>query len=148
MWMAAENLFQELAVGTLLAVASVIIHGLGLLALSKLVRLETHEEGSRHMTPVSPRGFLVTIAVVLGLFVLHGVEIWLYALAYLALGAIADFSTALYFSTITYAAIGFDAEPLDPAWRMVAGIEGFNGLILIGWSTAFFVTVMGRIRRL
>jgi hypothetical protein len=146
--METGHLLQELAVGTLLAVVSVVIHALGLLTLSKLVRLEMHEEASRHMTPVSFRGFLVTIAVVLGLFLLHGLEIWLFAVAYRWLGAIADFSTALYFSTITYAAIGFDADPLDPAWRMVAGIEGIGGLILLGWSTAFFVTLMGRIRQL
>jgi hypothetical protein len=144
----AENLAQELAVGTLLAVATVIVHGLGLILLARFLRLETREEHSSHLPPVSIRGAVVTLTVVLGLFALHGAEIWLYAAAYRMLGAIDDFSTALYFSTITYAAIGYDAEPLDPRWRMVAGIEGINGLILLGWSTAFFVTVIGRIRRL
>jgi len=139
---------MELAVGAGLGVATVIIHGLGLVLLAKLLRVEERQEVASHIPPLSVRGAAVTIAIILGLFVLHGAEIWLYAWVYLLLDAVEDFSTALYFSTITYAAIGYDAEPLDPKWRMVAGIEGINGLILLGWSTAFFVTVMGRIQRL
>jgi hypothetical protein len=144
----SESLVLELAVGSVLVVLTVVIHGLGLLFLARLLRLEELEEHVSHLPPISLRGVIVTLAVVLGLFALHGAEIWLYAAAYRALNAIGDFNTALYFSTITYAAIGYDAEPLDPRWRMVAGIEGINGLILLGWSTAFFVTVIGRIRRL
>jgi hypothetical protein len=143
-----ENLFEELWVGTVLAILTVVVHGAGLLFLSKLLRLESDDGQGDRLHPVSVRGAAVTVGVVLGLFVLHGFEIWLYAVTYLMLGAIADFSTSLYFSTITYAAIGYDANPLNPRWRMLAGIEGINGLILLGWSTAFFVTVMGRIRRL
>ncbi len=144
----AENLFDELWVGTILAVLTVIMHAAGLVLLSKLLRLEESEERGSRLPPLSLRGAVVTIGIVLGLFVLHGAQIWLYAITYLQLGAITDFSTSLYFSTITYAAIGYDASPLDPRWRMLAGIEGINGLILLGWSTAFFVTVMGRIRHL
>ncbi len=143
-----EDLALELAVGSLLVVLTVVIHGAGLILLARFLRLEERQEHSSHLPPLSVRGAAVTLAIVLGLFALHGAEIWLYAAAFQALGAIADFSTALYFSTITYASIGYDAEPLDPSWRMVAGIEGINGLILLGWSTAFFVTVIGRIRRL
>jgi hypothetical protein len=144
----AENLFEELWVGTILAILTVVVHAAGLLLLSKLLRLEAAEEREQGLNPISIRGATITIGIVLGLFVLHGFEIWMYAATFLMLGAIADFSTSLYFSTITYAAIGYDASPLDPRWRMLAGIEGINGLILLGWSTAFFVTVMGRIRKL
>ena len=54
----------------------------------------------------------------------------------------------MYFSTQTYAAIGFGNEALDPQWRLVAAIEGVNGVILLGWSTAFFVTGMRRLGHL
>jgi len=84
---------------------------------------------------------------VLGLFVLHGLEIWLYAFLFMAVGAIATLETAVYFSTISYAGIGYDDRYIEPAWRLVAGIEGINGLLLLGWSTAFFVTLVTRLGR-
>jgi len=90
---------------------------------------------------------LFTIGLVLGLFALHGIEIWIYALFYLGIGAIGNLETAVYFSTISYAGIGYDDRYIAPAWRLVAGIEGINGLLLLGWSTAFFVTMVARLNR-
>jgi hypothetical protein len=52
---------------------------------------------------------------------------------------------AVYFSTITYATIGFSDAELAPPWRLVAAIEGINGILLLGWSTAFFVAVVARL---
>jgi hypothetical protein len=89
----------------------------------------------------------VTLIVILGLFALHGIEIWLYAFLYIAIGAIDGLREAIYFSTITYGAIGYDDAAMAESWRLVSAIEGINGIILIGWSTAFFVTLVARMRR-
>ena len=96
---------------------------------------------------MSLRGIAVTLALVLGLIALHGIEIWLYAFVFLALNAMPNFSEAIYFSTITYSTTGYDDEGFAQAWRMVAAIEGVNGVVLLGWSTAFFVTVVARMGR-
>ncbi len=82
----------------------------------------------------------------LGLFALHGVEIWLYALVYLEIGALNGLEEAVYFSTITYGTIGYDDEGFHPAWQLVAAIEGINGVLLMGWSTAFFISLAARLR--
>ena len=96
---------------------------------------------------MSRRGLAVTLAVILGLFALHGVEIWSYALLYLAIGSVDGLREAVYFSTITYGAIGYSDAAMAERWRLVSAIEGINGIILIGWSTAFFVTLIARMRR-
>ena len=83
----------------------------------------------------------------MALFTLHGLEIWLYAGLYLLLDAVKNLEAAVYFSTITYAGIGFDDEDMAHRWRLVSAIEGVNGILLLGWSTAFFVTVVARLRR-
>lgn len=49
-------------------------------------------------------------AVVLGLLALAGLEIWFYAVVYLAIGATVSLSASVYFSTITYAAIEFSDD--------------------------------------
>ena len=140
-------MIDELALATVMVVLTVAIHGVGLYALSRLLRLEEREEKQEHIHPLSVRGIGATIFVILCLFALHGIEIWLYAFLYLAIGAVDGLREAIYFSTITYGAIGYSDAAMAERWRLVSAIEGINGIILIGWSTAFFVTLIARMRR-
>jgi len=133
----------ELLVATAMVALTVVIHGWGLALLARITRAE---ENARSLDWVSPRGVGFTVGLVLGLFVLHGLEIWLYAVLYHALGAIEDFRTAVYFSTTTYSAIGYGDKAMAPEWRLLGGIEGINGVLLLGWTTAFFVTLMSAMR--
>ena len=96
---------------------------------------------------MSFRGIAAMIIVILGLFLLHGIEIWLYAFLYLGIGSVDGLREAIYFSTITYGAIGYSDAAMAERCRLVSAIEGINGIILIGWSTAFFVTLIARVRR-
>lgn len=137
----------QLAVSTAMVVLTVIFHGVGLAVLGRMLRGEVQMERSHHVPGLSLRTTSFTLALVLALFVLHGAEIWLYAFLYEALGAVDTLETAVYFSTISYAGIGFDDRYIEPAWRLVAAIEGINGLLLLGWSTAFFVTIVSRLGR-
>jgi Ion channel len=87
--------------------------------------------------------------VVLGIFVVHTIEIWAYAMLYrFPLGLFADFETALYYSTQSFVALGYGDIAGPRSWRLIGAIEAANGLILIGWSTAFLISVMGRLRAL
>jgi len=140
-------MIAQLLVATLMVLCTVTIHGVGLLYLARMLSEEREEEREANLSPLSIRGISTTLGVVLGLFALHGVEIWLYAIVYTALHALPDFQTAVYFSTVTYSTIGYDDEGLAVAWQMVAAVEGMNGVLLMGWSTAFFISLMGRLRR-
>lgn len=140
-------MFEQLLVSALMVLLTVVIHGTGIFALARFLRVEAREEAEEHIHPMSLRGIGVTLSLVLGLFVLHGIEIWVYAFVYLWLDALPTLSDAVYFSTITYATTGYDDEGFAEAWRMVSAIEGVNGIILLGWSTAFFVTVVARMGR-
>jgi hypothetical protein len=141
-------MIAELALATAMVLATVICHAVGLYAVGRVLRLEEREEAIEHIHPMSLRGFSVTLAVILALVALHGIEIWLYAFLYDFLGAIeGGLRHAVYFSTITYGAIGYDDSAMAERWRLVSAIEGINGIILIGWSTAFFVTLAARMRR-
>ncbi len=139
-------MFDQLAVATLMVLFTVGLHGMGLLGLSRLLRLESREERVAHISPLSARGLLSTLGLVLGIFTLHGVEIWLYALLFFVVGALPDLETSVYFSTITYGTIGYDDHGIAHSWRLVAAIEGINGVLLLGWTTAFFVSLVARLR--
>ncbi|MXO73121.1 ion channel [Alteraurantiacibacter buctensis] len=136
----------QLAIATAMVLATVIMHGLGLLGLTRVLRAERNEERLANLSPFSLRGLAATIGVVLALFALHGTEIWLYALVYLQIGALQGLEEAVYFSTITYGTVGYDDDGFHPAWQLVAAVEGINGVLLLGWSTAFFISLAARLR--
>jgi len=140
-------MIAELSIATVMVVLTVLMHGAGLFTLTRILRLEAREEAAESIDALSARGVIVTLSVILGLFGLHGLEIWLYAFLYHGIGAVDGLREAVYFSTITYGAIGYDDAAMAEQWRLVSAIEGINGIVLIGWSTAFFVTVVARLRR-
>ena len=139
-------LLIELALSTALVTATAIFHGLGLLAIGRTLRAVDHGRTEVELSPLSVTGAAYTSAVVLGLLALAGLEIWFYALVYLAVGATSDLAGSVYFSTITFAAIGFSDAPLAAPWRLVGAIEGVNGVLLLGWSVAFLVAELQRLR--
>lgn len=137
------QLFIELLLSTIMVGLTVLIHLGGIALLLVVVRKHRQQKPSRKSMW---REAIATVGAAGGLFVLHAVEIWLYAGLYVAIGAIAPFEAALYFSTSSYTTVGFGDLVLDETWRMVGAIESANGIILLGWSTAFFVSIVGRIR--
>ena len=133
-----------LLVSLALVVATVLIHYEVLRAASRLM--------PRLSIPLRTR-ILVVIAVA---FVAHLLEIGLYALAFFlmdhqfGLGAIEGATEGgaldfFYFSITTYTTMGFgDLSPHGPI-RIVAGVEGLNGLLLIAWSASFTYLSMEKV---
>jgi voltage-gated potassium channel Kch len=131
----------NLALGSLLISATVLIHTVGLIALSRTMervirwwRLHRHAPGKA----------IAMVATVLGLFLVHTVEVWMWAAAYFILAPIHSFADSLYFSTVTFSTIGYGDITLGPDWRLLASLEGINGMLLIGWSTAYLVSASTR----
>ena len=135
-------MFNELALSTVMALLAVSIHGFGLLALGRGLELYEIRAGRSYVEGPLWQHALLTIAVVLGLFVLHGLEIWMYAALFKLIGAVPDLREAVYFSSISYGSIGYSDVLMAPQWRLLGAIEGVAGAILLGWSIAFFVSVM------
>jgi hypothetical protein len=88
------------------------------------------------------------VGLLLGLFVwivlLHLIQVSLWAIVFWRARELPTLETAVYFSLVTYTTIGFGDVVLGPGWRVLAGIEGLAGIILIGWSTAFVFAVVNR----
>ena len=121
------------------------IHGIGLFSLDRALRQEAYAERIARITPLSLRGALFTLLIVLTIAGLHGLEIWAYALVFLGLGAVQGLEDALYFSTISYSTVGYHDTIVASQWKLLGAFESVIGLILIGWSTAFFFRMLGRI---
>jgi voltage-gated potassium channel Kch len=134
---------MQLGVASLMVAMSVIMHLVGLGALVALMRRHHRRFGQN---PKRLPQLIAILGAAFGLFALHTLEIWTYAILYVWIGALPDFDDALYFSTTTYTTLGYGDIVLPRTWRLVGAIESANGIILLGWSTAFFVSVINRIR--
>lgn len=139
------ELFTQLMAATATVAITALAHLLGLAFLIGM--LQTHGQRLLGADRRLSQAVLVILAV-FGLFALHAIEIWLYAALYLAVGEFHRLEDALYFSTSTYATIGYGDLVLSRRWRVLGAIEGVNGIILLGWSTAFFVSIVQRLRAL
>lgn len=141
----SSQFIAQLVVATVLAMLCVAIHGIGLFSLTRILRGETTIERLRHINPLSPRGTVFTLGIVFAMFMLHGLEILVFALAFLMLGAVPGFEDAFYFSAISYSTVGYHDTHMAQSWRMLGAFESVLGIFLLGWSTAFFFRLLGRI---
>jgi len=94
-----------------------------------------------HLGEVPHRLFLLVCSVVL-LLLLHCVETTLWALYYIKSGSLTDFATALYFSMLSYATIGYGDVVLPVQERLVGVMEGMVGTMMAGWSVALIVATL------
>lgn len=135
----------QFLVSAVMVIVCVVIHGSGLFALASALRTEAAVERLKRVNALSPRGVAFTLAIVVAMLILHGLEIWAFTLVYLATGAITGLEEALYFSTISYSTVGYNDTHIETGWRLLGAFESILGMILLGWSTAFFFRMLGRI---
>ena len=131
----------QLALASLMAIVTVLVHLSGLAVIIRIIRSERPLLRRLHFSPLT-----VLLGATIGVFVVHTIEIWLYAALYLAIGALGHFEVALYFSTVTYASIGYGDVLMPHAWRVLGAIEGATGIIMLGWSTAFLVSLLSQLK--
>lgn len=127
---------MQLAIGTLLVAVTVLVHTVGLAGLghwtpraAAWLRLHRHDLGRA----------IMMVTTVLGIFLLHTIEVWIWAATFSAVHAVRGFADALYLSTVMFSTAGYGDMGITPAWRLLTALESINGFILIGWSTAYLV---------
>lgn len=134
-------MLANLALGTAVIFITVLVHMAGMIMLGNFSDLLVDKLATR---PRRAR-MLAMVLIVLGLFLAHTVEVWIWALAFWTTGAIAEFESAVYFSAVTFSTLGYSDALISQEWRLMASLEGVAGFLLIGWSTAFLVAASTRI---
>jgi len=136
-------LAAALVISAVLVLATVIIQIAGLAVLIWIMRLRA---GRYAGLAYVLQQLGVILAVVMGLFLVHALQIWIYAVFYLVIGAFETLETALYFSTSSFTTVGYGEIFMAPPWRIVSAIQSANGFLVLGWSTVFLITVLSRLR--
>jgi hypothetical protein len=101
------------------------------LSLRLYVRLHPDESRSGLFASV-----LSLSLVMLVMMFANFVQMALWAWLFLLLGEFGDFATALYFSGVTFATLGYGDLVLSPKWRLLSPLASGNGILMFGVSTA------------
>ena len=132
-------MFAKLLLAWSLMAVCVAIHAVGIaLALRWLQERHARMEGK-----FLPATWMM-IRVAGWVLLLHLLEISLWAVVYAWKNCMPDLDSAFYFSAVTYTTTGYGDIVLPQAWRMVGAVEALTGILMCGWSTAFFFTVVSR----
>src|SRR3954463_3443023 len=108
---------------------------LSAVAMARWVSSRTRSRPRRHLMAV-----MVVTALVLMLA--HTAEIFIWSLAYAAVGAVPAGSDVLDFAFVNYTTLGYgDVTPL-PEWRLLGPMTAMNGILMFGWSTAVLFEVL------
>ncbi|MGD8589424.1 MAG: ion channel [Chromatiales bacterium] len=127
---------------------------IGLVLLTVLFHYEALRIFSRILALPGRLPRVRILYLVLGLFLLHNLEIMIFAGAYqtlygLGLGELLglenqQFFSYYYYSAVVYTTLGFgDIIPLGPA-KILTGLEALIGLGFITWSASFTFLEMQR----
>jgi len=133
-------------IGSVLIAITVVIHAVGTTAWVQ--HLARRHAGNAVWG--GPRAMLILVNTALIVFVLHTLEIVIWAGAYqvlLPVNELASFSEAVYFSFVTFTTLGYGDVTLGEGWRLLSGIEALNGILLVGWTTAMIFSVVQNIWR-
>jgi hypothetical protein len=140
----AVRIGVQLGASTILALLMTIIHGGGLIGISRILHLNTDRLENREFN----LGAYVLMGMVGTLvFALHVLEIAVFAGFYMLVGALDGAELAFYYSAAAYATLGRTIEDFPSDWRLLGSLEALIGFLLIGWSTAFMVSTTNKLRR-
>ena len=132
-------MLSKLIIAWSLMALCVIVHAMGMTVLLRWVSGWVARMGSRFWFStwllVRTAGWII---------LLHLVEISIWAFFYTWKHGMPDLQAALYFSAITYTTTGYGDLLLPNEWRLVGGIEPLTGILMCGWSSAFFFAVVTR----
>ena len=135
-------MLSQLLIGFALVAASIGVTVIAFtLAQELLERATPWLVGRAHPWRRMARKTAALMAVTLWMMFSLTLCVWIWAAAFLALGAFASWEVALYFSAICFTTLGFGDIILGEETRLLSGICAANGLIVFGVTTAFMAEV-------
>jgi hypothetical protein len=133
----------QIAVGSALLIVNILIAAVAAMLL-ELVFVRSH----RWLVRDPHRPKLVIVVAGVSLWVLGVVTtcVWVWALAYVWLGAFGTLEEAVYFSIVMFTTLGLGDLILPLEWRILSGMEAANGFINFGLLSALFIEALRQIR--
>ena len=132
-------MLTKLLIAWSLTALCVVVHAMGMTALLRWVNLAVARVNMRFWFStwmlVRAAGWII---------LLHLVEIAVWAFFYTWNHGMPDLQSAFYFSAVTYTTTGYGDLLLPNEWRLFGGVEALTGILMCGWSAAFFFAVFSQ----
>lgn len=131
-----------LAVGSIAVLSTIFIHALTLGATVNFFRHERRlgRTGTGFWINLAIAGQVIAFA-----FLAHLIEIAVWAGLFVVCGEFQEFGTAYYHSAVNYTTLGYGDLIMSPSWRLLGPLEGADGALMFGVSTAMIFAVTQRL---
>ena len=97
----------------------------------------------RPLGPKPRRAILLLFSALMIVLMLGNIlQVAFWAVCYVALGALEDLETAVYFSGVTFTSLGYGDVVLKGRLRLLAPLQAANGLMMFGITTAVFIAAV------
>src|SRR5262250_1493065 len=131
-----------LGVAVAVTFCTVVINALAMMPMIYFVRYELRlgRAGVRFWRDVA----LVAGATLVAL-ASHLVAIAAWALVFTLCGEFSQLAEAVYHSGLNYTTLGDSDAVISPSWRLLVPLEGANGMLMFGVSTAMLFAIIQRL---
>ena len=142
--MAADHIsiLLPLGVAVTLTFSTVIIQALFLMPIIHFVRFELRlgRAGVHFWRDVG-----IITGATLAALAAHVVAIGMWALVFSFCGEFSQLARAVYHSGMNYTTLGDSDKVMSPSWRLLAPLEGANGMLMFGVSTTMLFAIIQRL---
>lgn len=131
-----------------------ILWGSGVLGLCLVIHVGCLAMCARVLEAISQRvrhhrlalQIIVMLLLALGILIFAlTVEVWIWSFLWVIFDILPDWNSSVYFSLVTFTALGYGDLVLGPEVRIFAAFGAVTGLLSFGLSTAFLVAITGRL---
>ncbi len=142
--LSAPNPVLEIFVGTVILIAVMFVHGVGIRAISW-----KFSKSWMHVTSVGGhwRLNLVLAVTIAALAILHFAETLIWSVPLYARSIIPSMRDSYYFVLESYTTLGEGNVTLPDRWRLLGPIIGMSGLFTFGWTGSVLVNIMTDVGR-
>ena len=133
-----------MVVGSIVALCTILIHSLALVASVNLFRRERRLGLVGSGLWIDLGIFLLTISLT---FVAHLTEITLWAVLFVICGEFKSLELAFYHSAVNYTTLGYGDLIMSSSWKLLGPLEAADGALMFGVSTAMIFAIAQRLMR-
>ena len=134
---------MNITLGIVVVLLCTTIQSVTIVSLRSVLRQMTTRR--RTTTPYLFETAVFSVSVT-ALFIGMLVQVFVWALVFVALGELSDLHTSFYFSLVNFTTLGYGDIVLSEDRAILGPLEASNGVLMLGMSTSYLYSVAQRLK--